>query len=120
MTATEKFLLEKPDNNLPDPGVELRTSCSAVVLVPTRPTELQIPPQLISDNSKIPLVNTSGPISNYGHCNRLNCDKAFQSTDRPILIRELWMYSQKHWLLVRNVFIIASESSVAIGRQCTI
>ena len=36
--ATQKFLMETPKYTLPDPGIETRTSYSAVALATTRPT----------------------------------------------------------------------------------
>ena len=38
VTVAEKFLMEKPNNILPDPGIEPRTCCSSVALATTRPT----------------------------------------------------------------------------------
>ena len=43
MTVTEKFLMEKRNNTLPDPGIEPRTSTSsAVALTTTRPTRQSV------------------------------------------------------------------------------
>ena len=40
-TAPEKFLMEKLNITLPDLGIAARTSCTAVALVATRPTNSQ-------------------------------------------------------------------------------
>ena len=37
MTVTEKSVIEKPNNTLSDPEIELRTPCSAFALATTRP-----------------------------------------------------------------------------------
>ena len=38
VAVTEKFLMEKPNNTLSDPGIEPRTSCLAVGIAITKPT----------------------------------------------------------------------------------
>ena len=40
--ATEKFLMEKPNNTLPDLGIEPRALCSTVTLAATRPTRQSV------------------------------------------------------------------------------